>query len=158
MRRRSTAVLATIAALVMAVGGALSANAAEPATAEDPLITAMLEEVPGGVVIAENRVVWPELDMELIVQTDSAAHRRAVRNCATGRICAYDALSLGGSALTFGTCGDHTIPSSFSAKSLANARTSGHVQARNGSTVLSTVSAGAWNNVAGGFTSLRCYL
>lgn len=157
MKRRKTAVIATIAALVMAAGGAVSASAAEAGHDEAPLIAAMLEEVPGGILVDEAHVVWPELDMELIVLTDSAALHRAVKNCATGRICAYDALSLGGNALTFGTCGDHTIPSPFPAKSLANARTSGYVQARSGSTVVSTVSAGAWKNVAGGFASLRCY-
>lgn len=157
MKRLTVSVLATMAALLL-IGGTASASAAEPESDEDQLIRAMLAEVPGGIVVDETHVVWPRLDMELIVRPHTAAFARTVGTCATGRICAYNALSLGGSALTFSACSTHTVPSSFSAKSLANARTSGYVEGRSGSTVVATVYAGSWANVPGGLTTIRCYL
>src|SRR5690606_12331443 len=43
-------------------------------------------------------------------------------------------------------------------KSVANARSTGSVQARNGTTVPKTVYAGSWSNVTGTVTNLRCRL
>lgn len=156
--RRLTALAVAAAVAVLIAGGSVPANAAESTGEQDPLITAMLAEVPGGVVVDETRVVWPRLDMELEVQPERAAFAFAVGSCATGRICAYNAVSLAGSRLSFGTCGNHPIPSPFTARSVANARLSGSVQARNGSTVVATVYAGNWTNLGGAVNNLRCVL
>ncbi|MBO0981128.1 hypothetical protein [Microbacterium sp. SD291] len=152
--------------LVSVVVGLLFAGAtAAPASAEtggwadaDPQIVEMMAEVPGGVLLDATHAVWPELGMELIVPESSigVASMAAVGPCATGRICAYSGQSLTGSVLTFSTCGIHAIPSSFRTRSLANARSSGYTQARNGTTVLATAWAGGWTNVYGTATNLRC--
>lgn len=157
MRRLTALAVASVVAMLIA-GGSVPANAAESAGEQDPLITAMLAEVPGGVVVDETRVVWPRLDMELVVQPERAAFAFAVGSCATGKICAYNGVSLAGSRLSFGTCGNHPIPSPFTARSVANARSSGSVQARNGSTVVATVYAGNWTNLGGAVNNLRCVL
>lgn len=156
MKRRTVGVLSVTVALMLAGASAPAFAAESRGDDQDPLITAMLEEVPGGVVIDETHVVWPRLDMALIVRTGPSP--RAVGTCATGKICAYTAGSLGGSSLSFGTCGAHAIPASFIARSLANARSSGSVQARNASTVVATVYAGNSTNLAGTVTNLRCVL
>ncbi|WP_341945260.1 hypothetical protein [Microbacterium sp. LWH11-1.2] len=159
MTRATSALLAGLVGILLAMTSAPAFAAPSDDAEPDPQITAMLEEVPGGVLIDSRHAVWPELAMELTVHADKGRSARSVGSCATNSICVYNGLSLGGtSTLTFGTCGNHTIPSTFSAKSLANARTSGYVQARNGSAVVATVYAGNWANISGGATSLRCYL
>ncbi len=159
MRRASTTVLAGLVGIIIAMTSAPAVATPSGGAEPDPQITAMLEEVPGGIVIDARHAVWPELAMELTVFADRGRSARSVGSCATNKICVYNGVSLGGtSALTFSTCSNHAIPSSFSAKSLANARTSGFVEGRSGSTVLATVYAGSWSNVPSGVTSLRCYL
>lgn len=152
--RRLTAVL--IALALIATGGSAASAAEEPV---DPQLVQLLDEVPGGVVIDGGRAVWPELDMAYSAGT--AASRtvaRSVGSCATGRICAYNAANLGGGVLSWGSCTTITIPSSFATRSAANARTSGYMQVRNGTTVLATVGANAWSNVSGSATNIRCFL
>lgn len=155
--KRNAVLAATVLGLVIALGAA-PAHAAVQDPEVDPQITAMLEEVPGGIVLDATSAVWPELGMELKVASASGISARSVGSCATGKICAYNANSLGGSALSFATCAVHAIPSSFTVKSVANARTSGFVQVRNGTTVLKTVYAGTWANISGSTTNLRCTL
>ncbi|PRA79962.1 hypothetical protein [Microbacterium sp. MYb66] len=156
--KRMTVFAAAVLGLVIALGSA-PANAAVLGDREvDPQVAAMLEEVPGGVIVDSTHAVWPELGMELTVATASGFSARAVQNCATARICAYSGYSLSGSALTFTACGVLAIPSSFSVKSAANARSTGYAQARNGTTVLGTVYAGSWSNLSGTVTNIRCVL
>ncbi|MCE0507637.1 hypothetical protein LVJ59_01160 [Microbacterium sp. KKR3/1] len=143
--------------------GAVLAWAAVPTMASarddhdvDPLVAAMLDEVPGGVIVDATHAVWPALDMALSVPSASDLTARSVGSCATGRFCAYNALSLAGGSLSFGGCGVNTVPPSFTVRSVANARSAGYVQARNGATVLKTVGAGNWANVSGTVNNLRC--
>jgi len=156
--KRTTVLAAALLGLVMTLGAAPAMAAVQDDLEVDPLIAAMLEEVPGGVVVDATHAVWPELDMDLTVPAASGIAARSVGSCATGRICAYSAASLSGGALTFGTCAVHAIPSSFTTKSVANARSTGSVQVRNGTTLLKTVNAGSWSNVTGTVTNLRCLL
>ena len=156
MRRLTAALLTALVGLALTAGA--TPAVADSADEQDPLMTAMLEEVPGGVIVDEGRVVWPRLDMELNVRPGQATVAREVEKCASGRICAFNAVNQGGSSLTFGTCGTHPIPSAFVTRSLANARSSGSVQARNGLTVLATVYPGNWTNLIGTVTTLRCVL
>ncbi|MFJ6547693.1 MULTISPECIES: hypothetical protein [unclassified Microbacterium] len=152
--RPLTAVLLALA--LVAMGGPAVAATEEPV---DPQLTRLLDEVPGGVVIDGGSAVWPELDMEYrpAAVTPRAA-ARAVGSCATGRICAYNASNLGGGVLSWGSCTTISIPSSFATRSAANARTSGYMQVRNGTSVLASVNANAWSNVSGSATNIRCFL
>ena len=156
--KRSAVLAAVVVGVMIALGAGPAGAAVQDEPELDPQVVAMLEEVPGGVVIDATHAVWPELDMELRVVPASGFAARSVGACATGKICAFNATSLGGSVLSFGTCTTHAVPSSFGTKSVANARSSGYVQARNGSTVLKTVYAGGWSNVTGTVTNLRCSL
>ncbi|MFB8190787.1 hypothetical protein ACFC14_15815 [Microbacterium sp. NPDC055988] len=156
--RRTTLLAAALLGMTMTLGAAPAMAAAEDDREVDPLVAAVLDEVPGGVLIDGRHAVWPKLDMELTVPAATGVASRSVGSCTTGRICAYSSTSLGGGALTFGTCAVHAIPSSFTVKSAANARSTGSVQVRNGSTVLKTVAAGSWSNVSGTVTNLRCLL
>ncbi|WP_247630335.1 hypothetical protein [Microbacterium croceum] len=146
-------------AAVFAIGSVpVAAAAAEPLIDPAPEIAEMLDVVPGGILLDSHHAVWPELDMEMTVPRSSGVSARAVGACATGKICAFNAPFADGSALSFGTCGVHSIPSNFSVKSVANARSSGTAQARNGTTVLKTISAGTYQNTSGTVTNIRCTL
>ncbi|WP_029265009.1 MULTISPECIES: hypothetical protein [unclassified Microbacterium] len=156
--RRSTALAAIVLGLLVAFG-ATPAMAADPSDREvDPAVAAMLEEVPGGIVIDATRAVWPDLGMELQIVGASSISARTVGGCATGKTCAFSLASLGGSILSFSSCTVNAVPASFVTRSAANARTSGYMQARNGSSVLATIYAGNWSNVSGTVTNLRCVL
>ena len=158
MTRLRIAVVVGLALVLTGAGGPVAvATAEEPSL--DPLMVRILDEVPGGVVIDAGSAVWPKLDMEYTSNTETVrTMARAVGNCATGRICAYRELNRVGAMLSWGSCTTITIPSSFATKSAANARTSGYMQVRNGSSVLATVSANAWSNVSGSATNIRCFL
>lgn len=158
MTRRVLAAWAMIAGLVIAVATVAPASASTDDSVEvDPQVARMLAEVPGGELVDAHHAVWPEQGMELIVPASTMA-RAAVGQCATGKYCLYTGYSLSGSVLTFAVCGIQSVPSSFTARSLANARSGGFVQARSGTTVLATASAGAWTTVGGTTSNLRCVL
>lgn len=82
--KRSTLLAAALLGLVITLG-ASPANAAVDGPEVDPLVAAVLEEVPGGVLIDATHAVWPELGMELSVPSASRITARSVGSCATGR-------------------------------------------------------------------------
>jgi hypothetical protein len=156
--KRMTVLASCLLGVVIALGAA-PAYAAETGDVEvHPEVATMLAEVPGGVAVDYTHAVWPRLGMELAVRDATSLAARSVGSCATNRICAFNGSSLGGSMLSFSTCTVSAIPGSFTTRSVANARGSGYVQARNASTVLATVNAGNWANVSGTVTNLRCVL
>lgn len=138
-------------------GAAYAEGFGEEETA--PLIVEVMDEVPGGIVIDGNHAVWPELGMTLTVPSrGEVGLRAAVGACATGQVCAFTGGSVTGAKLSWTTCSTHTIPSSFVTRSIADARSSGSLQARNGSTVLATAPANGWANVSGTANNVRCIL
>ncbi len=160
--KRTRMMLAAVVGLVLIVASApAAAPASEGREPVDPQIVQLLKEVPGGVLIDGDHAVWPELDMEFTAAgaaASSGVSARAVGSCATGRICAYSAYNLGGSILSWASCGNIAIPSSFAARSVANARTSGYLNVRNGASVVATVSANSWGNVYSASNNILCYL
>ncbi len=150
---------AAIVGLTVAMFGIAGPASASTGDADvDPQIAAVMAEVPGGVLVDSHHAVWPGIDMELVVPDSSGvAARSAVGSCANGQVCVYTGSSLGGSILSWGTCGYHAIPSSFTAKSVADARGSGSAQARSGSTVVATAPAGGWANIYGAVNNVLCY-
>ncbi|MGB3373774.1 MAG: hypothetical protein WBA87_01365 [Microbacterium sp.] len=153
MRRHIGAMLAAVAAVMAILASAPAASAAE-ATVPHADIAAMMDAVPGGVLIDADHAVWPSTGLEM---TSSAAVTPfSVGSCATGSVCAFSSANLGGSKLSWSTCSTFTISSSFTVRSIADARSSGYLQARNGTTVLATANAGASANVYGTVTNVRC--
>lgn len=158
--RRAHATFAALVGLVLVLTGVpIAASAAADPEEVDPLAARLLEEVPGGELVAPGHIVWSDLDMEFVAAAGaSKASARSVGSCATGRICAYTAYNLSGSMLSWGSCTTTTIPSTFVTRSVANARTSGYAQVRNGSTVLATVYANGSANIYASANNIRCFL
>ncbi|WP_435745380.1 hypothetical protein [Microbacterium sp. PMB16] len=122
------------------------------------MMAELLGEVPGGVVINDSRAVWPDLGMELTIPGVQGVAARSVGSCNTGKICAYDDTNRKGRLLTWSICGTILVPAAFAVESAANARTSGSVRLRNGTSVVETIAANSWSNVSGAVTSLLCVL
>lgn len=145
--------------LALATTALLTLGAVAPAHADEglhPDVVYALDAVPGGVVVDSRNAVWPELGMEITVPSPFL---RAVGSCATGTYCAYSEPNRGGTRLSFSICTVVSTAGLSTVRSIANARSSGTVQARAGSgTVLASAGAGATANVTGAVSNLRCLL
>lgn len=151
MKTRS---LAIAAIALLALSGATPAHAA--GSDLHPDVEYALDAVPGGEVVDPYTVVWPELGMELTVRSPSA---RSVGTCATGLYCAYSGTDGNGTRLSFSVCTTVSTSALALVRSVANARSSGMVQARSSDgSVLATASAGTRVNVPGTTRTLRCSL
>lgn len=149
--------LRTIGAVALAVIAVLGGSS--PASADSrevaPEIAYALEVEPGGVVIDYWNAAWPELDMTLTVP--AALSRAAVGNCASGRVCAFNGYGASGAYLSWGSCGSHSTSAlSGSVRSIGNARSSGTLYARNGTTVVASAGASSSANVYGTTTNIYC--
>lgn len=120
-----------------------------------PEVAYALEVEPGGVVVDYWNAIWPEQHMTLTVPRDIG--RAAVGSCANGRVCAFNGQRLSGAYLSWTSCGSHsTAALSGSVRSIANARSSGTLRARNGTTVIASATANSWMNVYGTTTNVYC--
>ncbi|KAB1887972.1 hypothetical protein F6W70_09530 [Microbacterium maritypicum] len=151
----------TIAVLLAAMVAPPMASASTDVADLHPDIAQALEEIPGGVAVDATHAYWAEWDMDLRVLGSAGLAARSVGSCATGKICAYTSASLVNMYVSWGACSTSLpVPNSsqYAMRSLANARSTGYAQARNGTTVLATANAGGWTNVAGTPNSIRCVL
>lgn len=152
MKRHKTLASLSIVVLLL-IGGSPSARAAD---ALDPRIVHALAAEPGGVVTSPTTVVWPELGMELTLPADDATFGLSTK-CPSGTICAFEDLGEGGTRLSWGSCGTFSTAALTSVESVANARSIGTVQARLGTTVVASTSAGNFTNVYGATDNIRCF-
>lgn len=157
MKKRLTLVAAAVLSFLM-IAAPPAAHASGESEDVHPAIAQALREIPGGVAIDPTHAVWREFDMSLSVVDDAGLALRAVGSCATGKICAYLGTGLTSMYASWGVCGVLPAPSGQTMRSIANARTSGYAQARNGTSVVATAAAGAWTNVYSTVTSIRCVL
>lgn len=152
-------VVITAALALSLVFIAAPAQAEQPDTVQDQIDHA-LSEIPGGVQTGSNTVEWEDGAVTLTVADPNGSVLFAVGSCATGAYCAYSDLSLTGSKLSFTTCNTTVSTAALltGVRSIANARSTGYVQAKNGSgTTLATIYAGGQlNSAPTGVIQLRC--
>lgn len=146
--------VATIAGILVAAASILLAPAASADATAEPQIVEAVKRVPGGIVINSHTAHWPEYAMTLTVPDERL--RDAIGACPHGSVCAFSGSSLSGSRLAWTTCGTHSTGALVSVRSIANARISGTLQARYGTTVRATASAQSWNNVTGSVDNVHC--
>lgn len=147
-----------VISVIALVIGALTLSVG-PASAETervaPEVAFALQVQPGGVVVDYWHAEWPELGMTLTVPSTSA--RAAVGACANGRVCAFNGYGATGSFLSWSGCGSHsTAALSGSVRSIGNARSSGTLHARNGSSVVASAAPGKSANVYATVTNIYC--
>lgn len=155
VRMRKVFTLGAVATAVL-IGGLLmpqTASAATDPVAPDPRIAAVMAEVPGGILLDENHAVWPELGMEM--EAPGPISQFAVGGCTTGNVCVFDGYAAQGAKISWSSCGNPSV-SSFTVRSIANARPTGYAQARAGSTVRATANAGNYANVYSSVDNVRC--
>lgn len=150
-------VLSAIALIVVALGVPAAPATATAVEDVDPQVAYALQVEPGGIAVDYWHAVWPDLDMTLTVQQEQLFVAAAVGSCASGRVCAFNGYGATGSFLSWSTCGSHpTSALSGSVRSIANARSSGTLQARNGTTVVATAGPGSSTNVYSTVTNIYC--
>lgn len=130
----------------------MASAATSPALA-DPRISAVMADVPGGILLDRNHAVWPELGMDM--ETPGTVSLFAVGTCATGSVCVFDGYGAQGAKITWRSCGNPSV-SSFTVRSIATARGTGYAQARAGNSVRATAYAGSFANVCGSVDNVRC--
>lgn len=147
------------AALALSLGLASTA-VAYAGTATDPIQTevdSLLAEYEGGAQTGYGEISWDE--GRAILTLEMAAHSRvAVGSCPSGSFCAYSSSSLGGTRIAFTSCTatNSLAPIGNGPRSIANGRSSGTVNAYNGSSTIASIGAGSYSNVAITATRLGC--
>ena len=124
-------------------------------------VDAALAAFPGGVQIADDSIAWEDGGVVLTLEGGSSA--QSLGTCSPGSYCAWSQPSYSGSKLTFTACSlggtsSSLAPLGTNARSLANARPSGTVKAKNGSTVVLSLgpSVGIPSNSAT-LTTMVCF-
>ena len=151
---KRSAVAVTLVTLVFSLVSVTGAAAASRSDDLDPRIVYALKAEPGGVVIGEHQVYWPHLEMTLTLP--EYGPRGLSTQCPVGTICAFLLTNEGGTRLTWGACGTYPTTALPTVGSVASARPTGSVQARNGTTVVATASAGNFVNVFAATNNVRC--
>jgi hypothetical protein len=102
-------------------------------------IDELLRAFPGGKQIADDQIAWEK--ESAVITLEGGSNAKAVGTCASGSYCAWSLGSYTGTKLTFTACSAAGTSSSVAPlltnpKSLANARNTGNVKAKNGSIVV----------------------
>jgi hypothetical protein len=113
-------------------------------------VDAVMRSYPNGVQIADDSIAWE--DRTIIMTLEGGSNQKTIGSCSNGSYCAWAALAYTGSKLTFTACSlggtsSSLAPLGTNARSLANARSTGTIKVKNGSTLV-------WNMAAStGITS-----
>lgn len=155
---------------VAALGGALVALlsliagpslAASPNTLETRSAT-ILAAHPGGEEIAPGILSWD--DGDVVLTLEGAVSPQSIGTCSTGQYCAWSGTNYLGTKLAFTACSTSGTSSSLAllsglARSTANARTSGTVDAVNSGSVIYSMAASTGRPVNGStLSALVCYI
>ena len=150
-----------VTAMLALVVLSLSASPAFASTPAPQTAAAILAEHPGGEEIAPGVISWD--NGAVVLTLADAASPDTVGTCATGQYCAWSGTSYTGTKLAFTACSSAGTSSSLSllggvVRSTANARSSGHVDAKNGSTLVYSMAAGTGHPTnSSTLTSLVCF-
>ena len=153
--KRQSHIWIMFAALVAGLG--FSAPASATTNPTQTHIDSVLANYPGGIQTGWNEVSWDDGDVVLTVALGDVHARAAVGTCANGKHCVYSSPGLLGSKLTFSTCSNQSVSAlGGPVKSVANARSSGTVTAKNGSTPVLSIAPGAYKNTSATVTQVSC--
>lgn len=117
-----------------------------------------LKATPGGVQTAWNQVTWPDGTILTAEPTTPIARAAAAAStCPSGKFCAFTDLNGAGSHLDFSACpSSNSVSALPQVFSISNARNSGIVTGRKGSTTIVTVNPGATKNVTKSIDKVAC--
>ena len=138
-----------------------SAAGAQPGDSLTVRVADVLEKFPGGVEVAPGVIEWDEGAITLTLESDFNA--RSIGTCATGQYCAWTGTFYSGTKVAFTSCSAGGTSSSLAtlgaaARSTANARTTGTVNAVNSGTLVYTMAANTGKtSTAATLTHLVCF-
>ena len=141
--------------IITAIALTFGASTTAHADGLDPRITYALDAQPGGILTSSTTIAWPELGMVLTLPP-AVTTRGLSAKCPVGLTCAFQSANEGGARLTWSTCGTFSTTALATVGSVANARSTGTLQARNGTTVIASTSAGNFVNVYSTVNNVRC--
>lgn len=150
--------LSTVLLGMSLAGGA----SAQSAVALDPVqeqVSYALATVPNGVQTAWNQVVWPDGTLLVVPDGDPflPTPAAAAATCPSGKFCAHSQPTGAGARLEFSACpSTNSLAALTSVRSISNARSSGTVTGRKGSTIVVTATAGSTKNVTKTIDQLVC--
>lgn len=163
MKQQLRAILVALTVASTALIGVGSAPAlAGTDTALAGRVAAILATHPGGTEIEPGVVSWNHGEVVLTLE-GALVSPRDVASCRTGQYCAWSNTSYAGTKLTFTACSAGGTSSSLAllgglARSTANARTSGHVNAVNGASIIYSMSPNSGVPANGSsLSALVCY-
>jgi hypothetical protein len=133
-----------------------AASAADGVTSQ---IAYALQMAPGGVQTSWNQVTWSDGAVLTVEPTNILARASATSTCPSGKFCAFTDLNGAGTHLDFSACpSSNGVGALTRVWSIANARSSGTVTGRSGSSIVVTVSPGAVKNVTKVVDKVVCAL
>lgn len=157
-RLSSTALAAILVAMLSLI---VSPASAVPPDTLEARAAVILATHPGGQEIAPGVLSWN--DGAVVLTLDGAVGPQSIGTCQTGQYCAWGGTNYTGTKLAFTACSSGGTSSSLAllsglARSTANARTSGHVNAVNGGSLIYSMPANTGHPVNGStLSNLVCY-
>lgn len=161
LSHRRFAAVAFGAALIAALSLAASPAVAAPPDPLEARAAAILAVYPGGDEIAPGILSWD--DGAVVLTLDGAVSPQSIGTCLTGQYCAWSGTNYLGTKLAFTSCSAAGYSSSLAllgglARSTANARTTGHVNAVSGGSVIYMMPANTGHPVnSTTLSALVCY-
>jgi hypothetical protein len=141
MRGRILAVAVAVIAITSAAAPAVAADDSRRAAAASE-VARILEQVPGAVQLDATTLVAGDVTFTV----DDGSNARDIASCPTGNYCAWRGSGYTGTRVDFVSCSASGTTSLLTglggpARSVANARLSGTVQLRDGTTTVATMTA-----------------
>ena len=151
-----------IVACAIVLAAATPAQALTVPDAVQEEIDRLLALTPGGTQISDTSISWEDGSVIVNVQAPlpGGAIARDIANCPTGNYCAWRGIGYTQTSIWFTACPATSSLAALGgpARSVANARTSGRVELRNGSMIVDTLGASAGrSNVTATTTAMVCF-
>jgi hypothetical protein len=142
---------------------AASPAAATPSSPLQAEVERLLDLTPGGTQLDDHTISWEDGQVIVTVAVPTEIVARAIASCPTGYYCAWTAPGFSGSSIWLASCtvggSAHSLaPLGGVARSFANARTSGTVTVKNGSSVVDTLTPSSGrSSVTYASTAMVCF-
>jgi hypothetical protein len=154
------ALLVLTACIPLLITASPAAATPSPLQAE---VERLLDLTPGGIQLDDRTISWDDGQVIVTVAAPTEMVARAIASCPTGYYCAWTASGYTGSSIWLASCSvggstNSLAPLGAAARSFANARTSGTVKVKNGSSVVDTLTPSSGrSSVTYASTAMVCF-
>jgi hypothetical protein len=154
------ALLVLTACIPLLITASPAAAATSPLQAE---VERLLDLTPGGTQLDDRTISWDDGQIIVTVAVPIERVTRAIASCPTGYYCAWAGYGFTGNSIWLASCAaggssNSLSPLGATARSFANARTSGTVKVKNGSSVVDTLTPSSGRSaVTYASTAMVCF-